>query len=146
MQLIKSFYEYLSNVNSRVGLKIPIVDGFYQLLRHFYYLLFTRWKQRGEEGQATQRGYNCQKSSADRSCTSHTTPRRTAWHLKLTLMSSLPLVEVTWHLKTHHTLWKQLKTEITESLTPSRHCLKFFFIIYAKLCKGWKIVNKKFKN
>lgn len=40
----------LHTQNLRVRHEIPIVDGFNQLLRHLYYLLFTGWTQGGGGG------------------------------------------------------------------------------------------------
>lgn len=45
--------------NLRVSVKIPVVDGFNQLLRHLYYLLFTSWQQTETEPEEVT---DCQKS------------------------------------------------------------------------------------
>lgn len=39
-----SIFVVVKSADSRVGFKVAVVDGFDQLLRHLYYLLFTSWK------------------------------------------------------------------------------------------------------
>lgn len=70
--------------NSRVSLKISVVDGFNQLLRHLYYFLFTSWNRNKE--RRPEQVTECQESNEERTCwtcTSHCPcSTLTYWHLQ----------------------------------------------------------------